>query len=78
MLIVSNSTYRMHHIICNFNILNGIKVNVIIWRNLILNMPFHMITDSGIHKMAHLMMESYKALNLEFDDSNLVDLGKRF
>ena len=41
-------------------------------------MPFHVITDSGIHKMAHLMLESYKALNLEFDDSNLVDLGKIF
>ena len=70
----------MLHTICNmiFNISNGLKVNVIIWGNFILNMPFHVITDSGIHKMAHLMLESYKALNLEFDDSNLVDLGKIF
>ena len=69
----------MSHNLCDMTkIFDGIKVNVIIWGNFIVNIPFHVITDSGIHKMAHLMLESYKALNLEFDDSNLVDLGKIF
>ena len=54
------------------------KVNVIIWGNYILETPFHIIADSGIHKEVNLMLESYKALNLEFDDTSLSDIGKLF
>lgn len=53
-------------------------VNVIIWGNLIVSLPFHVVTESGIHKNVHLMLESYKAKNLEFDDDSLKDLGKLF
>ena len=53
-------------------------VNIIIWGNLLLSLPFHIVTDSGIHKNVHLMLESYKAKNLEFDDDSLKDLGKLF
>ena len=52
--------------------------NVFIWGNLILSLPFHVVTDSGINKNVHLMLESYKAKNLEFDDDSLHDLGKLF
>ena len=41
-----------------------------IWGNYIVDMPFHIIADSGIHKDVQLVLESYKAKNLEFDDRN--------
>ena len=41
-------------------------------------MPFHMITESGIHKDVQIVLESYKAKNLEFDDTSLSDIGKLF
>ena len=37
-----------------------------------------MVADSGIHKEVSLMLESYKPLNLEFDDTSLSDIGKLF
>ena len=54
------------------------QVNVLIWGNLILSLPFHIVTDSGIHKNVHLMLESYKSRNLEFDNELIKDLGKLF
>ena len=55
---------------------DAVHKNVFIWGNLILSLPFHVVTDSGINKNVHLMLESYKAKNLEFDDDSLHDLGK--